>query len=308
MMTQVEPGRTIQKEQGEAIERAQQERGSKALIIIEDIDTDLIVSEIEGRVSKAWAYSFAQDGATVQGLTVAGIEQCSREAAKKGEALRVISKEHHWDAEARTWFVIVEMGRYAVPLDGGEAILLDSTLGTKQQPTRKYSKRKGRWYEVPNALDVAYSKATRNAKAKLLDPQLQERVLASALAGGRVHTPAPEQQQAAVHEAKREALQAPPGPEKIAEDQARATFYAAAKEMGLKTQTEMHERLRSVIGLACQGEHDVRTDNPNACHALREAVNRYAETTGPDKAAAWQYLTELLSAANEPSEEDVPFE
>lgn len=279
---------------------------SRALLVLENIDTDLIVQELEGRAVRQWAYRFreGEGGQEVTGLTVAGVEQCSRESAKHGEALRIIRRDWYpmdagADGTPNAWFAVVEVGRYAVR-ETGEEILLDTSLGTKKELLRKYSARKRRWYENPHALDVAISKAVRNAKKKLLDPELQERVLEKALGSGQVLESSAERRLQAETEAAHESLPAPDRAQ-VAEDQARATFYATAAVLGLTKQDQIHARLRSTIGLRCQDGaiHDaygqrVRPDDPGACHAMRAAVDRYAATTGPSKAAAWEMLTEQL--------------
>ena len=274
---------------------------SQALLVIEDIDTEIIVADLEGRAISAWAYNFkGDDGKPVSGLTVAGVEQCSRESAKHGEALRIIKTDYQWLEQDGSWFAIIEVGRYAVR-EGGEAVLLDTAIGTKRERARKWSARRRRYYENENALDIAISKAARNAKNKLLDPSLRERVLQAALGSGKVVQATPQRQQRVAKEAQRDKLP-PPSTDKVREDQARATFYQTAVNLGLTddkgkaSQEKIHERLRSVIGLACakKATHGDPSD-PGACHALREAVAKYAETTGPDKAAAWEYLTELLA-------------
>jgi hypothetical protein len=286
---------------------------SRALLVLENIDSDLIVQELEGRAVRQWAYRFREggdDGAEVTGLTVAGVEQCSRESARHGEALRIIRRDWYpmdagADGTPNAWFAVVEVGRFAVR-ETGEEILLDTSLGTKQELLRKYSARKRRWYENPHALDVAISKAVRNAKKKLLDPELQQRVLAAALDTGQVLESSAERRLQAETEAAHESLPAPDRAQ-VAEAQARATFYATAGVLGLKKQEDIHARLRSTIGLVCPAGavHDgyrrtVRPDDDGACHALRAAVERYAATTGPSKAAGWEALTEQLDLTTAP--------
>lgn len=272
-----------------------------ALAIFDRLDNELIEAELAGREAAAWAYEFEQQGRTVRGLSVSGVEEASRISAMRGECFRILRWETAEEADA--YRAIVEVGRYAVGQDRQEGVLLDSALGAKREPKYKLA-RSGVMYRDPHAFEAAVSKAARNAKLKLIAPEIKTRVLEQALSAGKVLRARPED---AAHIAKAAAREAapPPGP-KVDEDAARRRFFAAAREAGLG-QREIH----AVLGLRCgkrlhDGDVDpktgqpVRGDHARACHALREAIAAWANEREGDPAAAWAYYrARLLDALTE---------
>lgn len=275
---------------------------SRALVVWDRLDNELIEAQLAGRSVTTWAYTFRQDGKQLQGLSVAGIEECSRLAAMRGEALRVLD----WkiDDQGDAYFAIVQCGRYAVK-ETGESILLDTAIGTKRERKVKV-RRSGGYYTDENAADIAISKAARNAKAKLLDPQLKDQVLAAAVDSERVAVTAPGDADKAERAQRREAI--PPPPAKVDEDNARRRFYATAREYGLLSQAQIHARLK--LNCAPGAKHDINPKDPSACNSLRDAVDTYARQNEMGKAEAWEYFRERLTAGDpgELERESVPDE
>jgi len=272
---------------------------SKALVIFDRLDNDVIIAQLQGRSVTTWAYTFQQEGKKLSGLSVTGIEECSRLAAMRGEALRVLTFRLEDQGEA--YFAMVECGRFAVR-EGGEAVLLDTALGTKREMKVKV-RRSGGYYTDGNAADVAMSKAARNAKAKLLDPQLKEQVMAAALETGRVTVATPDDARRIERARRREEI--PPPKEKVDEDQARRRFYATADDLGLATQGAIHGRLKLQCGAA---QHDIDPKDRRYCNALRDSVRAYAQENRGSLAEAWEHYRALLQPVEEEPEGSPPDE
>jgi hypothetical protein len=289
-MTQATAARAVEDEAGTL---------SRALVVWDRLDNELIEAQLSGRSVTTWAYAFRQEGKELRGLSVEGIEECSRLAAMRGEALRVIDWKLEDQGEA--YFAIVQCGRYAVKGDTGEAILLDTSIGTKREKKVKV-RRTGGFYTDDNAADIAMSKATRNAKSKLLDPQLKEQVLDSAIESGRVVTPTKQEAEKVVHAERREAI--PPPQTKVEEDECRRRFYAVAKER-CSSQAEIHK----AAGVKCPPEkqHDIDPKDPRYCNALRDGVNSYAQLNKTTKGAAWEYFRAALLDQTEEAEPEEPY-
>lgn len=151
--------------------------GGDPLAIVDELESAAIIESLAGNVSPTWIYQFPQGGSTVTGLSAVGVDQAARYMATKGEVLRIIDChiEHEDDREARFFAVA---GRYAVSGDGRQ-VLLDTAPGAKRQP--KYIRLKAggeqfneSWYEI------GVTKATRNAKAKLLSDEVRQYIIAEA--------------------------------------------------------------------------------------------------------------------------------
>jgi hypothetical protein len=187
--------------------------------------------------------------------------------------------------------------RWAVEKSGTEH-RLDSAIGTKTEACVKWSRRANRFYDVPNARDIAISKAERNAKRKLLDSELQERVLQAALTNGKVVTPTVVQQAQARRAVDKDSAR----PSRAQQDveQARRRFWATAKELGYTTQREVHK----AVGLACEEEphegdfdpngRELQSGDPGVCRALSTVIAGWPHSHGGTVADGWRYMTEQL--------------
>lgn len=252
-----------------------------ALITLDRLDDDLIIAELQGRAVSAWAYIFTQDGQEVTGLSVAGVEQAARETGRHGEAIRVI--HHDWRETDDAYYVTVEAGRFYVASDGRE-VHVDTAIGAKKEAKLKWGKNKG-WYTDKFAFEKAFSKAARNAKAKLLDETLKAEVIAMALKEGRYRQVSQADRKATAKSQAKES--STPTAEQVKTEEARRRFFATAGEMTLNTLSEIHD----FLGLACKGQGNHKNNDPEACHLLRE---RIAELGG--NADAWDSLTVRLKA------------
>ena len=143
------------------------------LALIDELEDTAIIEAVSGKVSETWVYEFrGPDGKPVRGLSVIGVENAAREAAKKGEAIREIDcrLEYEDDREAR---FVARAGRYAIGANGQE-VLLDVAIRAKRQP--KWGKRAqgGGEYFIDAWYEIGVSKANRNAKAALLPEEVRE--------------------------------------------------------------------------------------------------------------------------------------
>jgi len=151
--------------------------GGDPLAKIEELDDQAIISALEGSVSETWAYSFAQDGKAITGLSIVGVEQAAREMAKLGEALREESVNLVYEDEREGRFV-AHVARYAVN-GAGREVLLDSAIRAKRQP--KFMKlRDGSEKFDQHWFEKGVGKALRNAKAALIADAVRQRILAIA--------------------------------------------------------------------------------------------------------------------------------
>ena len=69
-------------------------------------------------------------GQDVTGLSIAGVEEATRECGRRGEAIRVI--RHEWSQDDDAVYATVDAGRFAISRDGQE-VLLDTAIGAKRE-------------------------------------------------------------------------------------------------------------------------------------------------------------------------------
>ncbi len=155
--------------------------------LMDSLDDKAIVEAINGRVSKAWVYSFPQGNTTVDGLSAAGVDEAVRYLAKESHGTEVIRDiECHIDSEteAEARF-IAKAGRYAVIVNKesgevSEALLDAAVRGKRVEKIYRNGALNPHWYEH------GVTKATRNAKRALLPQELEASIIEQARRGGRV--------------------------------------------------------------------------------------------------------------------------
>lgn len=136
----------------------------EAYELMDDADTELIISSLAGKVLERYVYHLKDIDAF--GLSVNGVEDACRFMAVSGEFIRV---------EDMPQVVIDEKGclanviarRYVKDAKTGELICADTALGTKYELRTKRKKGGGTW-EDKFFREIAVSKAARNAKSKLI--------------------------------------------------------------------------------------------------------------------------------------------
>lgn len=138
---------------------------------MDKLDDEAIVAELQGQIVDTLAYQFEKDGQTVTGLSKAGVDAVCREMAKQGEVIREL--ELNVLDTGEDYVAHVKAGRYIIQINQqtGESreVLLDTVFGVKRQP-KKYDNGKTN----PFAYEQAVSKASRNAKMRLLREDLKQ--------------------------------------------------------------------------------------------------------------------------------------
>ena len=139
--------------------------------VMDKLDDEAIVAELQGQIVDTLAYQFEKDGQTVTGLSKAGVDAVCREMAKQGEVIREL--ELNVLDTGEDYVAHVKAGRYIIQINQqtGESreVLLDTVFGVKRQP-KKYDNGKTN----PFAYEQAVSKASRNAKMRLLREDLKQ--------------------------------------------------------------------------------------------------------------------------------------
>jgi hypothetical protein len=153
-----------------------------------------ILAEMRGAVVDKYLYSFQQSGATVTGLSYAGVNWACREYAKHGEVIRMISKPEilldPTDPEYVIFSVVAQ--RFAVNIETGREVALDSAIGVKRQCVKR--KRGDQVVTDEFYVEKGVSKAQRNAKHALLPAEFIKKVIAACLSpkpAAKTQAPAP---------------------------------------------------------------------------------------------------------------------
>lgn len=128
-------------------------------------DDDAIEAELMGRAMENYVYSFSEKGKTVTGMTVAGVNEMSRQLTKNpksGIKIRIVPDSIKIEQN-------VGMGNdlgVSVYLIAENMLTGETAIGTKFEPYKKTGKNGS--YTNTFALEKAVSKAERNAKRKLI--------------------------------------------------------------------------------------------------------------------------------------------
>jgi len=135
------------------------------VIASELADDEQIEAELMGKAMEHYVYAFDQQGKQVTGLTVAGVNEMSRQLTRKkdsGIKIRIVPDSIKIERN------VEENGELGVSviLMAENMISGETAIGAKFEPFKK----KGRngSYENTFALEKAVSKAERNAKRKLI--------------------------------------------------------------------------------------------------------------------------------------------
>ncbi len=153
------------------------------IVASELADDQAIENELLGKAMEHYVYSFSQKGKMVTGLTVAGVNEMSRQLTRKnnsGIKIRVIPEsvkiEHNAEMEDKkgvSVFLIAE-----------NMLTGETAIGAKFEPYKKTG-RNG-LYENTFSLEKAVSKAERNAKRKLIPEKVAVEMIKKFVAVGKV--------------------------------------------------------------------------------------------------------------------------
>ena len=124
--------------------------------VLDQVDDQAIVEMMTGQSIQDYVYSFKQGGKTVEGLTLAGInEAANRRGGIQVDEVQYEEREHSWLATAKATDTVTGSSRY----------------GAYEQPKRMGNR------EDPHAFTKAIHKAQRNAVKQLLPVTVIKEVL-----------------------------------------------------------------------------------------------------------------------------------
>ena len=124
--------------------------------VLDQVDDQAIVEMMTGQSIQDYVYSFKQGGKTVEGLTLAGInEAANRRGGIQVDDIQYEDREHSWLATAKATDTVTGSSRY----------------GAYEQPKRMGNR------EDPHAFTKAIHKAQRNAVKQLLPVTVIKEVL-----------------------------------------------------------------------------------------------------------------------------------
>jgi len=146
---------------------------SEVYEIMDDADTELIVSSLAGKTIERYVYYLPDIKA--YGLSVNGVADACRYLAQHGEFIRV---------EDMPQVIVDEKGclanviarRYAKDGKTGTLVCADTALGTKYEPRMK-THRDGSPWKIKSFREIAVSKAERNAKNKLILEEIKVKLI-----------------------------------------------------------------------------------------------------------------------------------
>lgn len=150
---------------------------------IELLDDQQEIAELAGKITRVYVYETRGAKGPEYALSKAGVNWACRQLAAKGEAIRVVGHPEIKIDPTSPEHVLVSVIAERVAIKGGKSpveIRLDSDLGSKRQWV-KMQLRNGnvvadeKWYEK------SVSKATRNAKRKLLEDGFVEEIIREAV-------------------------------------------------------------------------------------------------------------------------------
>ena len=166
--------------------------GQEFVVASEIADDEAIEAELMGKAMEHYVYSFKQDGKTVTGMTVAGVNETSRQLTKKkdsGIKIRIVPDSVKIDMNATEG----DENGISVILMAENMLSGETSIGAKFEPfDKKGSKGK---YKNTFALEKAVSKAERNAKRKLIPEKMAIEMIKKFVKEGNVQSLAPVNQQ-----------------------------------------------------------------------------------------------------------------
>lgn len=143
--------------------------GQEFVVASEFADDEAIEAELMGKAMENYVYSFNQDGKTVTGMTVAGVNETSRQLTKKkdsGIKIRIIPDsikiERNVEEDGQKGVSVILLAENMLTGETG--------IGAKFEPYMKKGKKGA--YANTFALEKAVSKAERNAKRKLIPERM----------------------------------------------------------------------------------------------------------------------------------------
>jgi len=159
----------------------------------DELDDQIVLAEVEKKVTGVWVYNFKQSGHDIWGLAKEGIDQCAIAMGKEGIALREDEVTFQIDPTSPEHVIFTaKVSKHLIDKTGKEA-MVETTLGTKRQSLmRKIKENSALGYRMetnPFWAEQGAMKAIRNAKARLIPEEIKSKVIANAKASkGKVKT------------------------------------------------------------------------------------------------------------------------
>jgi len=162
------------------------------VVASEFADDEAIEADLMGKAMESYVYKFQQGGGEITGLTVAGVNEMSRQLTKKkdsGIKIRISPENIKIDTDA-------EMGGekgVKVVVIAENSLTGETGIGAKFEPYKK-KRANGSLYDNTFVLEKAVSKAERNAKRKLIPEKVAVQMINKFIKGDKVQeieTPAP---------------------------------------------------------------------------------------------------------------------
>lgn len=153
------------------------------LVSSELADDDAIEAELMGRAMEHYVYSFTEKGKTVTGMTVAGVNEMSRQLtknSKSGIKIRIVPDSIKIEQN-------IQMGNdlgVSVYLIAENMLTGETAIGSKFEAYKKTGKNGS--YPNTFALEKAVSKAERNAKRKLIPEKVAIEMIKKFVKSGKV--------------------------------------------------------------------------------------------------------------------------
>ena len=165
------------------------------VVASEVADDEAIEAELMGKAMEHYVYSFKQAGKEVTGMTVAGVNEISRQLTKKkdsGIKIRIVPDSIKIERN------VEEDGNLGVSvvLIAENMLTGETAIGAKFEP---YKKQGGKGsYDNTFSLEKAVSKAERNAKRKLIPEKVAIEMIKKFVRSGNVQSLAPTNQPAQI--------------------------------------------------------------------------------------------------------------
>lgn len=165
------------------------------VVASEVADDEQIEAELMGKAMEHYVYSFKQAGKDVTGMTVAGVNEISRQLTKKkdsGIKIRIVPDSIKIERN------VEEDGNLGVSvvLIAENMLTGETAIGAKFEP---YKKKGGKGtYDNTFSLEKAVSKAERNAKRKLIPEKVAIEMIKKFVRSGNVQSIAPTNQPAQI--------------------------------------------------------------------------------------------------------------
>jgi len=169
----------------EKVDISQIKLASDPFEVMDQMDDEIIIKEIEGRIVDTWVYHFKDETGREQwGLSKVGVDASCAELAKKGEVIRELDVSYQVDPTDKQYVLFTgKAARYAVARDGKE-VLLDTAIGTKRQGLFTI-KRDGSTIKNPFWFEQGAMKALRNARSRLISEEIKSKIIAFAKKQGK---------------------------------------------------------------------------------------------------------------------------